>query len=372
MEETISQDIQSSETENEQDVLPYKHCLNCGTELKGMYCHICGQEATDKIPTVSGFVTEYFNNAFIWDTRFFPTFWTLIRRPGHLTKEFLSGKFVSQEHPLKLNMFLLFVFITLFVFFASAEKMTDSVQNLTTDELLFPGIQFELLLKDQEYAKKMQESPRDTVYLQAPLFLTELYPEFISNLETKEDTGGEAIDKWIAVLPQVLITDQIIVIDDSGYYYFNTEAKGGKNDLNLINSVWAEMVRITSQYFPILLLLTVPFLSISLSLVQRKSKLPRINHFIFTLHYTAFLEALMICIYILHLTIAPSMEILEGLMAIGSCTYLTIAFRRVYATNWGKAIAKSLLTSLLYLIILLSIFIVIFFIACFIIATNKG
>jgi hypothetical protein len=185
MEETMSQDIQYSETENEQDVLSYKHCLNCGTELKGMYCHICGQEATDKIPTVSGFVTEYFNNAFIWDTRFFPTFWTLIRRPGHLTKEFLSGKFVSQEHPLKLNMFLLFVFITLFVFFAGTEKMTDTVHSITNDERVFPGVQLNLLKDDKNYAKKMYSCPRDTVYLRAPLILTEEYPEIIRKIEAK-------------------------------------------------------------------------------------------------------------------------------------------------------------------------------------------
>lgn len=25
----------------------YTHCMNCGTRLKGMYCHQCGQYALD-------------------------------------------------------------------------------------------------------------------------------------------------------------------------------------------------------------------------------------------------------------------------------------------------------------------------------------
>ena len=56
-------------------------------------------------------------------------------------------------------------------------------------------------------------------------------------------------------------------------------------------------------------------------------------------------------------------------MTIGSCAYLTVAFRRVYAIkSWVRAIAKSLLTSLIYFIILLLIFMGIFMIACFAIA----
>jgi hypothetical protein len=64
------------------------------------------------------------------------------------------------------------------------------------------------------------------------------------------------------------------------------------------------------------------------------------------------------------------MSVLECIMIVGSCSYLAVAFRRVYAVTWIGAIAKSLLTSLIYFIILFAIFLVIFLIACFIIATN--
>ena len=361
---------QRSKSEDKENNPPYKHCLNCGVELNGKYCHNCGQEAVDKTPTVSGFVMEYLVNAFLWDSQFLKTFWTLIRRPGHLTSEYLAGKFTSQEHPLKLNMFLLFVFITLFVFFASADKMTDSVHSLTTDERVRSSVQIGLLMEEHEYAQKVQESPRDTVLLQAPLLLTESFPEFIINTETIEDTKGEGVDKWKAILPQALIEDEIFVIGDNGYYHFNSEVNIGQDELDMFYSICAEMIRITSQYFPMLLLLTVPFLSFSLRLVNRKSKIPGINHFIFALHYTAFVETLIIGIYILYLTIAPPMVVLEYAMMICTCIYLAIAYHRVYPNSWAKAVIKSLLTSFIYLTILLSIFIVIVLIACFIIVAN--
>ena len=361
---------QRSKSEDKENNPPYKHCLNCGVELNGKYCHNCGQEAVDKTPTVSGFVMEYLVNAFLWDSQFLKTFWALIRRPGHLTNEYLAGKFTSQEHPLKLNMFLLLVFITLFVFFASADKMTDSVHSITTDERVRSSVQIGLLMEEQEYAQKVQESPRDTVLLQAPLILTESFPGMISNIETIEDTKGEGVDKWKAILPQVFIEDEIFVIGDNGYYHFNSEVNIGQDELDMFYSVCAEMIRITSQYFPMLLLLTVPFLSFSLRLVNRKSKIPGINHFIFALHYTAFVETMIIGIYILYLTIAPPMVVLEYAMMICTCIYLAIAYHRVYPNSWAKAVIKSLLTSFIYLTILLSIFIVIALIACFIIAAN--
>ena len=50
------------------------------------------------------------------------------------------------------------------------------------------------------------------------------------------DLNGDA-DKWVAVLPLVLIDDEIIVIDDSGYYHFNADSELGNNGLYLFNLV---------------------------------------------------------------------------------------------------------------------------------------
>ena len=80
----------------------------------------------------------------------------------------------------------------------------------------------------------------------------------------------------------------------------------------------------------------------------------------------------MICFYLLYLTAAPSMRILEIAMMAGSCIYLAIAYHRVYSSSWVKAVAKSLLTSLVYTAILLTIFIVIFIVACCITAVEMA
>lgn len=356
--------LPSSVSVDAENSAPYKNCLNCGAELKGKFCHNCGQEATNT-PTVKHFIFAYLDNAFMWDSQFLKTLWTMLRHPGRLTKNYNDGKYISQEHPLKLNMFLLFIFITLFLMFASTDKMNESVDKILNDERIFPHVQVELLMDDQEFVQRMQESPRDTIQICAPLDLTTEYPNVIRNIETYEDTQGESLDKWVAVVPHNFVEEEILVSDESGYYYFNTEVGEGAEMLAMIYAIWVGLNDIISQYFPMLLLLTVPFLTFALSVVMYRRRLPRLHHFIFSLHYTAFLEFLIICVYLLYLTIAPPMEVLEYIILIGSCLYLTIAYRTAYTSTWVKAIVKSLLTSLIYFIILLLIFIVIFFIVCF-------
>ena len=363
-----------SETQNPKvkgNNIPYKHCLNCGSELKGIYCHNCGQQASSPTPRIKGFFMEYINNAFLWDTNFISTLRTLLAKPGRLTNDFLSGKFISQVHPLKLNMFMLFVFITLFLLFSNTERINNSLNRITKDEMVFPVIQLETISENPEYLERIKQSPRDTVQLYAPLFLTTEYPEIISNIETIEDSNGESIDKWVAIIPHILIEDDIIVQGTNGYYSFNHETQNLNNYLDFINMVWIQIVNLIIKYFPIIVLLTAPFLSLSLRLVQRKNKLPHIHHFIFALHYTAFLEVLFILIYILHLIAIKDIIPLQYISIIGSWAYLTIALRNVYKIDsWYKAIAKAIFISFVYLIICLFLLMLICFVACIIVSIS--
>ena len=367
--------ISSNKNEDQskkQAKLPYTHCLNCGAELQGKYCHVCGQEAVSKTPSVGAFIVEYANHAFIWDSNFLKTLWNLIRRPGHLTKEFIAGKFASHEHPLKLNMFLLFVLITLFVFFAGTEKVNNKVHNITNNEAVLAGLQLEFMIDRGELDTTLL-SPQDTVQLLAPLFFANQYPGFIRCIDTLENTHDKGLDKWIAVIPHTFIEDSIMVEYESGCYRLNQEIQTAQNELMLVNSIAQELVNLIARYFPLLVLFTAPFLAISLRFVQRKNRLPRIHHFIFALHYTAFLEVLMLCIFLLHLTLSPPMDWMQWIMIIGSCLYLTIAFREVYGTKtWIGAALKALLTSLIYILIGLVIFLGILIVAFFVAISNAA
>lgn len=350
-----------------QDNLSYKHCLNCHTELHGNYCHVCGQKATNARPTVKEFILEYLNIAFIWDTHFLKTIRQVVSKPGHLTKEYISGKFVSYTHPLKLNMFLLFVFITLFLIFH--KDIGNSIQNITRDEVNYPLIQLQVLTDNDGYAEILKSSPLDTVQIYAPLMLADGFPDIITCLDATESIPRDSVHIWTAALPQILIEDEVITIKDGSHYTFNNEDKTGVIGTKYLETIWAQMVRLTTTYFPIFILLTVPFLAFLMSMTQRKGGHSKFKHFIFSLHYTAFLELLILLLFITNLIASPPMAIMQWIMISGACTYLTLAIRKVYETKtWFHAAGQAILVNLGYVVILTILFFAIFIAASAIVA----
>ena len=340
----------------------YDHCLNCQTELQGEFCHACGQHATKAKPTVKEFLLEYLNIVFIWDTHFIKTIWQMLRRPGHVTKEYVSGKFISYTHPLKLNMFLLFIFITIFLLFH--KDLGNSIQNITRDEINYPLIKVQILTDDEEYSEAMKSGPLDTVQLYAPLLLAESFPDIVTAIDETEGIRKDSLMVWTAALPHKLIEDEVIISDDKDYYYFNDKDKTGVIGAEIIESIWNHMVKLTTNYFPVFILLTVPFLAFILRLTQRKGDHSKFKHFIFALHYTAFLEMLIILLYITKLIADTPGWLMQLIMLTASFVYLTLSIKTVYETKkWHNAAAKAVLTSMGYAFILLLVLLGIFIIS---------
>ena len=361
---------QSTVDLQEKEVAPYKHCLNCGTDLHGIYCHKCGQQASNPTSKVWEFILEYMNNAYIWDPKFFLTIWHLIRRPGHLTNEFNAGKLVAYEHPLKLNMFFLFVFVTLFLLFSDLQKADESFENLTKNELVRPILSLNAVNGNADYLIKMKESERDTIQLSIPLSIVKDYPEIITTIHAITDYEGERLDTLLVAIPQILIQDKILIREDEAVYSFSEENEivDSLLELDTMSMIWCKMLDILTQYFPLIFLLTSPLLSFAVKLLHLRRKIPFISFFIFALHYTAFIEFMLLVIYLLYLTVQPGFEILQWIMILASCLYLTIAVKNVYENHsWIKSIAKAFFISLTYCLICFVAFLAIFFVTIFIV-----
>ena len=361
---------QSTTNLQKEEIAPYKQCLNCGENLQGVYCHKCGQRATNPTPKVWEFILEYMNNAFIWDSKCLPTMWHLIRRPGYLTNEFNAGKFVAYEHPLKLNMFFLFVFVTIFLLFSNVQKADESFDNVTKNEIFRPFLSLGALNDDAVYSAKMKESERDTITLSMPSLLAEKYPEIISTIQANTNHGKERLDTLVVAIPQVLIKDKILVANESSIYAFSSDNDIVDNllQLDIISEVWRKLLDILTQYFPLIFLITSPLLALAVKLLYLKQKKPFISFFIFALHYTAFVEFILLIVYLLYLAVQPSFEALEWIIIIASCLYLSVAVKTVYESNsWIKSVVKALLISLIYQLICIAAFFVIFIVATFIV-----
>ncbi|RYY15778.1 MAG: DUF3667 domain-containing protein, partial [Chitinophagaceae bacterium] len=79
-----------------------KDCLNCGTIVQGRFCQVCGQENIEPKETLWGLVSHFFQDITHFDGKFFSTGKLLIRRPGFLPKEYISGRRARYLHPIRM------------------------------------------------------------------------------------------------------------------------------------------------------------------------------------------------------------------------------------------------------------------------------
>lgn len=101
------------------------HCENCGTELKGPFCHQCGQHDFDANGSFRHAVHEALESFFHWDGKFFKGVFDLLFRPGRLTVEYNAGKRASQIPPLRF-----YIFVSLLFFLTPSSHSPEGLKDL--------------------------------------------------------------------------------------------------------------------------------------------------------------------------------------------------------------------------------------------------
>lgn len=84
---------------------PYTHCKNCGNELHGHFCSVCGQYAMVANQPFRESVVSYLENNYSFDHKLGHTLKLLIFRPGFLSREYVNGRIARYVHPFKLYFF---------------------------------------------------------------------------------------------------------------------------------------------------------------------------------------------------------------------------------------------------------------------------
>ncbi len=98
------------------------HCLNCGTELTGAYCHNCGQRATVGRLTVKTALVDDAWSAVRMDRRVWPTVFALFREPWVVIADYIHGRRVRWTQPVRLIIILCFVNLMMQLFFPTTEE----------------------------------------------------------------------------------------------------------------------------------------------------------------------------------------------------------------------------------------------------------
>jgi hypothetical protein len=107
-------------------------CANCQTELKGSFCHACGQSAHIH-NSLLHLAEEIAHGVLHFDAKGWRTLPLLVFRPGVLTRRYLDGQRVRYVSPLALFLFTVFMMFFVFSFTGGhgASALTGDVAQMT-------------------------------------------------------------------------------------------------------------------------------------------------------------------------------------------------------------------------------------------------
>ena len=114
-------------------------CRNCGTLLKGEFCHHCGQSAKVIRRPTREVLDDALGNVFHWDSRLLRTLRMLISRPGQLSVEWTEGRRMSFVPPFRL--YIIVSFVLFLVVGITARQDNTDFQVLSADSSALQSLQ---------------------------------------------------------------------------------------------------------------------------------------------------------------------------------------------------------------------------------------
>jgi hypothetical protein len=101
-------------------------CYNCGIRMTGAFCANCGQKSQELDPSVGHFVHDLTHELLHVDGKIFKSVWTLLARPGALTRDYFEGRRARWISPIRL--YLIFS-VAYFAFDALVDDEAEAVQS---------------------------------------------------------------------------------------------------------------------------------------------------------------------------------------------------------------------------------------------------
>ncbi|MEY2793636.1 MAG: hypothetical protein RJA76_1628 [Bacteroidota bacterium] len=179
-------------------------CLNCGAEVTGNYCAICGQANVETdmhfFSLFSHFVVDFFH----YDSKFLSTIRTLFLKPGQLSNEYFLGRRVRFLHPVQLYIFVSAIYF--FFVFNVFSPLNEKYENKETQSVSIQINNGEFASDQQlnNYFKKQKSLPeneKDPQWVQNLLFNLH---KASKHFDSKEDFLTSLQEEFVHKIPKLL------------------------------------------------------------------------------------------------------------------------------------------------------------------------
>jgi len=339
-----------------------KKCLNCGNEISDRYCSHCGQENVNPKESTGHLVGHFVSDITHYDSKFLTTIRDLLFRPGFLTTEYLTGRRVRYLNPVRMYIFISFIFfITLFAQKKNemhASENQSPLQHLNTEK--------------QYLADSLKKSLR---HIRDSSVYGKLKDSVVRNIAASLDTIVPATD-----------TSESIGISVSTRGFLFTRTENRYNSLQEYDSVQkslpdkekdgffgrlftrknisikkrlgsASEIAVEEEFqhnVPKLMFVLLPLFALLLLIFYRKRKVTYAGHIIFSVHYHSFAFLVLFLMNLVNM-IAPSFSFSITVLIISLLLlylYLVVALKNVYRQSFFISTLKGLVISIIYILLL--------------------
>ena len=138
-------------------------CPNCDKELKEEmnFCFNCGQENHIKRVSMKMLVSDFSSTYFTFDSKLFASLKYLLVKPSFLSLEYLNGKIEAYLRPIRLYIFISFVFFLLNSI-SAGDSISDEINLISDGE----SITIEEVQSEFEKAKTVKNDEEDLGFLE--------------------------------------------------------------------------------------------------------------------------------------------------------------------------------------------------------------
>ncbi|MET1256236.1 DUF3667 domain-containing protein [Aliikangiella maris] len=339
-------------------------CQNCATELKGKYCHQCGQPSRSIIKFFGEVAQEFIANAFGYDSKLRHTVFPLLFKPGKITQDYINGKIFHYVLSIRLYLilsvicFLLMQITTdtkgLFVNDDTAkapeklalDKEPSGIIDKRIDSLVPQSADTSVSELDDTDNKQNQTQPEQLISTnQQTQQATLKSPEYFDFDYDDKDETFDFNGQFFSDFPKA----KKVIIDIK-----NKSESWKKDPTPWLNKVF--------ELFPIMMLVILPLFAMTLKLFYLFKRRFYIEHLIFCIHNHCFiyfaliLEILFGQLESFLLTQSNSISqffatvfnYLSTALMIWIIVYILLAIKRFYQQGWWLTIFKSVILSGVY------------------------
>jgi hypothetical protein len=323
---------------------PSGPCHNCGAELQGHFCHVCGQNSDTHKRSIRHLIWEAIETTFELDGRLFRTVPALFFRPGTLARDYIDGRIVRHVPPFRTFLVALLVFIFAAEHAIHEQTLAEQREKAAHDALLATpqGRANEVVKIRSEAAKDLADELKDAATDRAdslkdpdekPAKVQTTYDQHVARAQTHYARALARADRVAQGLPPPPVEVEGLGSNGKGAWF----KPGIKKAVANPDYYWTVVFNWAQRLAVILL----PVVGLSLALVYRKRK----NVFLY--------DHLLVAMNLLSFTFltnaaglmlpAAAMPYWFGLVAIWTPINLFQTLRGAYGSSILGAILKTLI-----------------------------